>query len=158
MQIVNLTPHPITILRQLGTRSIRVDYPACSPDRLPRATEQPTPPVLGVFPELPGDDSQRAHDILSQLGETGLVDYIGYFGVEGLPPVGADQIGTCYIVSVVTVIGAVAAGRPIIDLLIPMGQVRGADGRIIGATALAPAESLLRPMAASLLASRFGRQ
>lgn len=143
-KIVNLTPHPVSIVR--GDHS--ATYPAAAPEDLPTAIDGPVYWLpLGSQPHIPGDDSQTSYAILCQLGECPLVDRVGYTGVRGLPPFPSlglgDGISTAYIVSVVTAIGALAAGRPIYDLLIPSGQVRDAQGRIIGATGLAPAECVL---------------
>jgi hypothetical protein len=144
--ITNLTPHPVTIVR--GGRS--TVYQACAPGDLPRAIEAPTAPGL----DLIHDDTQGAYGCSVALSGTGVVEHVGYVGHEGLPPISTDEIdqgATRYwIVSIVTVLGAIAAGRPTCDLLVPMGQVRDGAGRIIGCTALAPADTLLTPMAAAL--------
>lgn len=137
--IRNLTPHPVTIVRASTT----VTYPACDPADLPRATEGRSVPHTE-------EDGQDCHDRGLALHFTGVVDDIGYTGVDGLPLLVPVLPSEYLIVSVVTAIGALAAGRPIRDLLVPMGQMRGADGRIIGATSLAPAETLLAPMLRSV--------
>lgn len=138
--ITNLTPHPVTIIRGTGTTT----YPACAPADLPRATEE----TVGLDMSLTASDENAA-----TLASTGLVDQTGYTGVEGLPPISrGDQCVRWYIVSVVTAIGALAGDRGIEDLLIPMGQVRDASGRIIGATGLAPATSLLAPLYRAIVA------
>lgn len=166
MNIVNLTPHPVTIIRSVpdpvgspaDRTEIRVEYTACKPDQLPRATEGPVASLtLGLLPDLPGDDTQGMYAQAIALAETGLVDAIGYVGVEGLPEPDHrtyEAPQTTYIVSIVTAIGALAAGRYLGDLLVPCGQVRDATGRVIGATGLASAERLLTPMALWLRARR----
>jgi hypothetical protein len=144
ISIKNLTPHPVTIIR--GGQ--RTEYPACAPTDLPRATEAMVQPDMCLTDG--GSDGQGGYENSRSLSETGLVDNLGYTGVEGLPPFapGERMFGstTFLIVSVVTAIGALAAGRGVEDLLIPMGQVRDASGRIVGATSLAPAASLLTPL------------
>jgi hypothetical protein len=144
--ITNLTPHPVTLIRD-GRTTV---YPACTPGDLPRAVEAPTARGL----DLIHDDTQGSYGCSIALASTGVVDNVGYVGVEGLPPLSADEIALgCTrfsIVSIVTVLGAIAAGRPTCDLLVPMGQVRDAAGRIVGCTGLAPADTLLTPMAAAL--------
>lgn len=144
MNIINLTPHPITIIR--GEH--RTEYPACAPADLPRATEVPDNGEMALTDS--GSDGQGGYENIVSLRSTGLVDLVGYAGVEGLPDNSvADRmfgLTTFRIVSIVTAIGALAAGRGIEDLLVPMGQVRDDKGRIIGATGLAPASSLLAPM------------
>jgi len=146
MNIVNLTPHPVTIIR--GGK--QTQFPACAPGDLPRAVERPHSPGM----DLIHDDSQGSYATGCALEDTGLVDRTAYTGVENLPPIPNDDVAygvrTAYIVSVVTVIGALAAGRPTCDLLVPMGQVRDENGRIIGATGLGQADVLLDPMAQTL--------
>ena len=147
MKIVNLTPHPITIIRS----DTRVEYPACAPAELPRATEADIG-YGGSEMALTngGSDGQGGYENAATLQSTGLVNFVGYTGVENLPDFAPGErmfgVSTFYIVSIVTAIGALAADRGIEDLLVPMGQVRDANGRIIGATGLAPATSLLTPM------------
>jgi hypothetical protein len=145
--IVNLTPHPVTIVRP-GREA--VIYPACAPAELPRAVEEQ---VIGGL-DLIHDDTQGAYACTVSCMETGLVDSVGYTGVTGLPELTDGEIAfgctKFYIVSIVTVLGALAAGRPTCDLLVPMGQVRDANGRIIGATGLAQADVLLSPLATTL--------
>lgn len=143
--IINLTPHPVTIIRP-GTDP--VTYPACAPADLPRVTEGPDTGEMALTDSA--SDGQGGYENAVWLRSTGLVDFVGYTGVEGLPEVPANDrmfgLDTFRIVSIVTAIGALAAGRGIEDLLVPMGQVRDDKGRIIGATGLAPAASLLAPM------------
>lgn len=143
--IVNLTPHPVTIIRPGREPAI---YPACSPADLPRATEAVVSPDMGLTDSA--SDGQGGYENSVALADTGLVDTLGYTGVEGLPPCSPGDrmfgVPSFKIVSVVTAIGALAAGRGIEDLLVPMGQVRDASGRVVGATSLAPAASLLTPM------------
>lgn len=147
ISITNLTPHPVTIVRPGGHR---VEYPACAPADLPRAVEGPCAPGT----DLIHDDTQGAYACDVAMSETGLVDRIGYLGVTGLPSISADEVAfgatRYYIVSIVTVIGAIAAGRSTCDLLVPMGQYRDETGRVIGASGLAQADTLLSPMARRL--------
>lgn len=156
MQIINLTPHPVTIIRRCPDPNgppdaiieHRTEYPACAPADLPRATEVPDNGDMALTDS--GSDGQGGYENIVSLRSTGLVEFVGYAGVEGLPEVPASDrmfgLTTFRIVSIVTVIGALAAGRGIEDLLVPMGQVRDDKGRIIGATGLAPAASLLAPL------------
>lgn len=160
MQIINLTPHPVTIIRTCPDPTgapadmleHRTEYPACAPEALPRAIEERIQPGL----DLIHDDTQGAYATLTAYASAGLVDLVGYTGVTGLPEIPPERVAfgvqTAYIVSIVTAIGALVVGRPTCDLLIPMGQVRDASGRVIGATSLAPADVMLQPMAAALRA------
>lgn len=145
IKIINLTPHPVTIIRPDRDPVI---YPACAPVDLPRATEGLNHGDMALTDSA--SDGQGGYANAVSLRSTGIVDFYGYTGVEGLPEVPAGDrmfgLDTFRIVSIVTVIGALAAGRGIEDLLVPMGQVRDAQGRVIGATGLAPATSLLAPM------------
>lgn len=162
MNIINLTPHPITIIRRCpdpsgppeATIEHRTEYPACAPADLPRATEMPDNGEMALTDS--GSDGQGGYENIVSLRSTGLVDFVGYAGVEGLPEVSTSDrmfgLTTFRIVSIVTAIGALAAGRGIEDLLVPMGQVRDDKGRIIGATGLAPASSLLAPMYRAIVA------
>jgi hypothetical protein len=159
--IVNLTPHPVTIIRRCPDPNgppdaiieHRTEYPACSPADLPRATEGPDAGDMCLTDS--GSDGQGGYENTISLRSTGLVEFLGYTGVDGLPdPEPGERMfgfGTFRIVSIVTAIGALAAGRGIEDLLVPMGQVRDATGRVIGATNLAPAASLLAPMYRALV-------
>lgn len=154
--IINLTPHTVTIIRRCPDPNgppeaiieHRTEYPACAPADLPRATEVTDAGDMCLTDS--GSDGQGGYENAVSLRSTGLVDFVGYAGVEGLPEVRASDrmfgLDTFRIVSIVTAIGALAAGRGIEDLLVPMGQVRDDKGRIIGATGLAPASSLLAPM------------
>lgn len=148
--IINLTPHPVTIIRP-GREP--VTYPACAPGDLPRATEAPVHADMRLTDRA--SDGQGGYANAVSMQDTGLVDQVGYVGVDGLPALSADErmfgVATLRIVSIVTAIGALAAGRGIEDLLVPMGQVRDTAGRIIGATGLAPATSLLTPMYRALV-------
>lgn len=161
--ITNLTPHPVTIIRP---NRDPVTYPACAATDLPRATESAEYPAdlaaqfigapdhkisIGLM-ELAdaGSDGQGGYENYVTLDKLGFVDFVGYTGVEGLPPLPRSEtmfgLGTFRIVSIVTALGALVAGRGIEDLLIPMGQVRDDNGRVIGATGLAPATALLSPL------------
>lgn len=156
--IVNLTPHPITIYRtrssDTGAPADReplppITYQACAPEALPRATETPMT-HSGCMELSVSGDTQDAYENHWSMVHSGVVDFVGYGGVENLPDLSPDDRAfgctTFRIVSIVMAIGALAAGRPIVDLLVPMGQVRDTSGRIIGATGLAPASALLTPM------------
>ena len=161
INIVNLTPHPVTIIRRCPDPNgppeaiieHRTEFPACLPSDLPRATEVQESGDLALTDS--GSDGQGGYENSVSLQGTGLVDFVGYAGVEGLPDVPAYDrmfgLTTFRIVSIVTAIGALAAGRGIEDLLVPMGQVRDDKGRIIGATGLAPATSLLAPLYRALV-------
>lgn len=159
IKIVNLTPHPVTIYRtrpsDAGAPADReplppVTYPACAPADLPRAVETPRADA-GCMELSVSGDTQDAYENHWSMVHSGVVDFSGYSGVENLPDLPPDERAfgctTFRIVSIVTAIGALAAGRPIVDLLIPMGQVRDGNGLIIGATGLAPASALLTPAA-----------
>lgn len=161
--IINMTPHPVTIIRRCPNPNgppdaiieHRTEYPACPPADLPRAVESHSMDdvAIGI-----GDmalscsacDTQGGYANAVSLRGTGLIDFVGYTGAEGLPAFGPGErafgLDTFRIVSIVTALGALAAGRGIEDLLVPMGQVRDSQGRIIGATGLSPATSLLTPM------------
>lgn len=156
IKITNLTPHPITIIRRCPDPNgppeamieHRTEYPACASADLPRATESPDAGDMCLTDS--GSDGQGGYENACSLRSTGLVDFVGYAGVDGLPDVSVGDrmfgLDAFRIVSIVTVIGALAAGRDIEDLLVPMGQIRDAQGRIVGAAGLAPASSLLAPM------------
>jgi hypothetical protein len=158
--ITNLTPHPVTIHRtrpsDTGAPADRepyvVTYPACATEALPRATEGPD----GGDMAMTRSDGQGQYENSLTFSRLGIIDEIAYVGVEGLPPLSpADQmfgVSSFSIVSIVTVIGALAAGRGIEDLLVPVGQVRDAAGRVIGATGLAPATSLMSAMYRTVVA------
>jgi hypothetical protein len=160
--IINLTPHPITIIRRCPDPNgppeaiieHRTEYPACAPADLPRATEGPDNGDMCLTDS--GSDGQGGYENIRSLRSTGLVEFVGYVGIEGLPEVPSSDrmfgLTTFRIVSIVTAIGALAAGRGVEDLLVPMGQVRDDKGRIIGATGLAPASSLLAPMYRAIVA------
>ena len=156
IKIINLTPHPVTIIRRCPDPNgppdaiieHRTEFAACAPADLPRATEGPDAGEMALTDS--GSDGQGGYKNAVSLRSTGIVDFVGYTGVDGLSEVPANDrmfgLDTFRIVSIVTAIGALAAGRGIEDLLVQMGQVRDAQGRIIGATGLAPASSLLAPM------------
>lgn len=156
MKITNLTPHTVTIIRRCPDPNgppeaiveHRTEFPACDPADIPRALEVPDSGDMCLTDS--GSDGQGGYENINSLRSTGLVDFVGYSGVSGLPDVPASDrmfgLTEFRIVSIVTAIGALAAGRGIEDLLVPMGQVRDERGRIIGATSLAPASSLLAPM------------
>jgi len=161
--IVNLTPHPVTIYRtrpsDTGSPADRelppVVYPACKPADLPRAIETPMTDSGCMELSVSGDTQDAYENHWSMVG-TGVVDFAGFTGVANLPAPTPDELAfgctTFRIVSITTAIGALAAGRTIVDLLVPMGQVRDGAGRIIGASGLAPASSLLTSMAQRLIA------
>lgn len=181
--IINLTPHPVTIIRRCPDPNgppdaiieHRTEYPACAPESLPRALESAEYPAdLDPNPGTPGpkriaigdvclldsgSDGQGGYENSVSLRSTGIVDFVGYVGVEGLPDLSADErmfgLATFRIVSIVTALGALAAGRGIEDLLIPMGQIRDDKGRVVGATGLAPASSLLTPLYRRITAPLF---
>ena len=154
--ITNLTPHPVTIIRRCDDPNgppdaiveQRTEYPARAPGELSRATEAHERGDMCLTDAA--SDGQGGYETACALDRTGLIDWTGYVGVAGLPDfVPGDRmfgVGTFYIVSIVTVLGALAAGRGVEDLLVPSGQVRDASGRVIGATGLAPASALLSPM------------
>jgi hypothetical protein len=147
MEIINLTPHSVIVVNDTG----RTEYPPCRPEDLPRATEGACPAGSAVW-SMDGD-GQRAYETQLALAATGLVGDIAYLGVTGLPPIapaGCAALSRCYIVSIVTVLGALAAGRCIDDMLVPTGQVRGPDGRIVGCTGLTPAPVAVGPMIRSI--------
>lgn len=150
MNIINLTPHPVTIVRP-GCEPLT--YAPANPAAIPRALET-TRSDTGCWRLAVTGDTQDAYENAVTMMQSGLVENRQYVGVEGLPDLTPDELAfgvrQFRIVSIVTAIGALAAGRAIVDLLVPCGQVRDPAGRIIGATALAPATSLLSPMAEAL--------
>lgn len=159
MKITNLTPHPVTIIRRCPDPNgppdaiieTRTEFTACDPADLPRAIESADMGEMALTDS--GSDGQGGCENINSLRSSGLVEFVGYSGVTGLPEVSDRMFGLIEfrIVSIVTVIGALAAGRGIEDLLVPMGQVRDNKGRIIGATGLAPASSLLSPLYRSIV-------
>ncbi len=107
MTVVNLTPHAVTVLGEVGPA---VTFPAAGP--------------VARVRELVGE----ARSLQSQAG-TVSVRAVAYAPeVDDLPPP-AD--GTFYLVSRIT---AAAAGRG--DLVFPQGELRDAAGRITGCRAL----------------------
>lgn len=161
IKIVNLTPHPVTIIRE-GRE--HVTYPACAPTDLPRAVESEEfrgeRIGSGIMEISVSGDTQDAYANACTFDALGIIDRVGYVGTEALPPLPEGEVAfgveTFRIVSIVTALAALAEGRPIVDLLIPRGQVRDAAGRIIGASGLAPASSLLSPVAQRLI--EIGRE
>lgn len=158
MSITNLTPHTVTIIRSIpdpqGPPDARINMTLTyEPDRsrpLPRATEGQTSAPMTLTETGDGQAEYSTCGSLMRLLGADPADKrimsipevtTGYTGVEGLPeiPVGEAAFGLehFYIVSIVTVLGALVAGRPIAHLLVPTGQIRDESGRIIGAAGLA---------------------
>lgn len=107
MRLVNLTPHPVTLL--VGDRTLTIP-----PEPTPaRCSETRT--VVGAV-EVDGLEVP--------------VTVVGFGQVQGLPD---PQEGVLYVVSRIVA----EACRDRADLVIPDNLVRDAEGRIIGARSLA---------------------
>lgn len=117
MRIVNLTPHPITLIR--GGRSVTI-LPS---GQVARCVEMTVPVGVVAVDGLDGDDVPL---VARQYGP-----------LEGLP---APQAGTVYVVSALAAQAAWATGRT--DVVAPADLVRDHEGRVIGATALSAAPQL----------------
>lgn len=111
MQIVNRTPHPITILRPSGDLTI----PAADRQNIARVRQDSRP-------------MQHEPDDVPLL--TG-----GWGSIVGLAP---PRPGILQVVSVQVVLAAITEGRTIDDLVTPGDQVRDNSGRIIGCRGLTP--------------------
>lgn len=111
MELINLTPHPLTLLGPDGTVLLNQ-----APDGpMARCTE----------------DRREVGTVALPGGAAVPLRTVGFGTVTGLP---APRDGVLYVVSRAT---AEAAGRD--DVVYPEEQVRDGDGRIIGCRALARA-------------------
>ncbi len=109
MNIVNLTPHPITILNDEGE-------------------------TIAYYP--PSGTVARATQTSEKIGELDGVDVVSTkFGAPVDLP--AAQQGKFYLVSAITASAAQAHGRFVGDLLLTIDPVRDDQGRIIGCRRLA---------------------
>lgn len=112
IEMINLTPHDVTIVADDGSEQTLV-YP--STGRVARAVEHRT----------------RGHALADGMSVGTML--VRYDGVEDLP----DPVpGVGYIVSVLTAMAAQMAGRSVHDLYYPGGLVRDIAGRVIGCEAL----------------------
>lgn len=112
LKIVNLTPHDVTVVADDGSEQT-VTYPPSG--AVARAVEHR---ALG---------RSLAQDV-----SVGTMD-VRYDGVEALP---YPEPGVGYIVSVLTVMAALSAGRRTDDLYYPGDPIRDIAGRVIGCRAL----------------------
>lgn len=112
-QIINLTPHAVTLLSDGQTYS----WPPTAPAARAETTVRP------------GAD----FDSFATMGGfcTIRTNYREFGAPTGLP---APQRDTYYVVALLVVAAARAAGRTVSDLLTPGELVRDADGRITGCT------------------------
>jgi len=147
---INLTPHDV-VIRHHGNEPWTCPR---ADGKTPRAPERPTEPEVSRYSVAPGDDTQGAYETTCSLRASGLVSEVSIADVESLPAFdGSNPHGghdRFYIVSVTTVLGAIAAGRPIVDLVIPVGQTRDDAGRVDGATGLVPAPLYLQRVIAAI--------
>lgn len=117
-RIVNLTPHPVTVIERVYDLPC-VTYPSAGEARAEPHRQQVDSIHVADDPDGP---------ILVPI-------YRVTFGaIEGLP---APQLGTTCIVSRITADVARDAGRPTDDLLIPDDLVRDDDGQPLGCRAFA---------------------
>lgn len=117
--IINLTPHPITIVDGDGQ-------------------------VIRTFPKpaVPARAAERLGAVEGAIDGVPVRGATTYGAVEGLP---AFRAGTYYIVSLVTVQAARAEGRTLADLLMPGELRRDSAGNIIGCASLVrPSPSSMR--------------
>lgn len=117
--IINLTPHPITIVDGDGQ-------------------------VIRTFPKpaVPARAAERLGAVEGAIDGVPVRGATTYGAVEGLP---AFRAGTAYIVSLVTVQAARAEGRTLADLLMPGELRRDSAGNIIGCASLVrPSPSSMR--------------
>lgn len=111
MELVNLTPHPLTIVGADGEVLLN---------------QAPDGPMARCLEE------RREVGTISAAGHPIPLREVGFGAVTGLP---APRAGVLYVVSRAT---AETAGRD--DVVYPDEQVRDKDGRIIGCRALARAK------------------
>lgn len=111
MQLINLTPHKITIIGNDGKTMCEI---------------------------APSGTIARAASVIVDSGTVDGIPVVrtSYGLVEGLP---APIDGTMYIVSSLTATAARRSGRTIEDLLIPGRMVRDEEGVILGCQALSRA-------------------
>jgi hypothetical protein len=116
-RIVNLTPHPVTVIGGVA------DLPCV------------TYPSAGEARAEPRRQQVDSIHVADDEGPILVPIYRVSFGaIEGLP---APQLGTTYIVSRITAEVARDAGRPTDDLLIPDDLVRDDSGQPLGCRAFA---------------------
>lgn len=124
-KLVNLTPHPVTILSpecaeyNARTRSYQLKGEPQVLFQLPADKALPLPRVSTEEVEL--SEVQGVPTISVQYGE-----------IENLPE---QEEGTFFVVSALAANAARERGRK--DVLVPARMVREADGRIVGCLALA---------------------
>lgn len=112
LELVNLTPHDVTIVADDGSEQT-LTYPRTG--RVARAVEHRT----------------RGHALADNMSVGTMT--VRYDGVENLP----DPVpGVGYVVSVLTAMAAQMTGRGVDDLYYPGGLVRDIAGRVIGCEAL----------------------
>lgn len=112
MQILNLTPHVVSVVDENG--QVLLSIPSSG---VARATQ--TDEVVGSLEA----DGQTITVVQTVFGE-----------VVDLPE---PAEGVCIVVSVITANAARAQGRTTDDLLLSSGPVRDSEGRIIGCTRFA---------------------
>lgn len=112
MQLINLTPHPLTLIGQDGAVLL---------------TQAPDGPMARC-----AEDRRELGAVTLQDGASVPLRSVGFGAVTGLP---APRDGVLYVVSRAT--AEAATGRD--DVVYPDEQVRDDDGRIIGCRALARA-------------------
>lgn len=111
MQLINLTPHPLTIIGKDGTVLVN---------------QAPDGPMARCA------EDRRDVGTVTAGGHSIPLRQVGFGRVTGLP---APRQGVLYVVSRAT--AEAATGRD--DVVYPDEQVRDSDGRIIGCRALARA-------------------
>lgn len=141
MQILNRTPHPISISVAEATPASTITISAALPEDIARVETiaHKTEPLYvdsGIHVVVDGKlDPRPTAD--RRLVPTATMSW---GKIVGLPP---PSVHYRYIVSVIVAAAAHAEGRDISDLYVPGDQVRDASGRIVGCMALTPAVDAL---------------
>lgn len=128
MEIKNLTPHSVVILRDDAEGAV-TGFTGVGPS----TKEGRFSVVTEIAPEGPVARARQTDEVVGMLEingvEVSLVRTV--FGATGdLPQF--DGTTKKYVVSVITAQAAKATGRDTSDLLVPSDPVRDANGRIIG--------------------------
>lgn len=118
-QIINLTPHPITV----GSTTIAPTLPPARAGEWVQAAD----PITMSIPDPHGAPADRIEYAVP-------TSWVTYIRLEDLPDPAPD---TYYVVSLVVAQAAAACHRTTADLLTPGEQIRDDKGRIIGCKSLA---------------------
>ncbi|OIO46383.1 MAG: hypothetical protein AUJ25_00095 [Parcubacteria group bacterium CG1_02_37_13] len=127
VKIINLTPHPVIVLRDDPTGSI------VGVTGVGSVVEKGKFALVATI--APAGPVARAAQLDKPAGEVGINGYpvplimSSYGEPNDLP---APKDGTLYVVSILTAQAAKAAGRITSDLLVTSDPVRDAAGKIVG--------------------------